>query len=227
MWTDRTALLVGDEGVEKLKNASVTVVGVGGVGGITALLLARCGVGNLTLIDFDRVDETNINRQVVANVNTIGKLKTEVLKGMILEINPNCHVEIFSERLTKENVGKLIKDGQIVVDAIDSVADKVELCVYCRKSNIEIISAMGAGNRYDTPSFKVTDIYKTSGDGLAKIMRKKLRERGVASLKVVISDSVAIKSTPVGSIAYYPTMCGCVICAEIVNNILAKHKYIC
>ena len=112
MWTDRTELLIGKDNLEKLKNAYVTVIGLGGVGGITAVMLARCGIGRLRLVDFDKVDETNINRQVVANTKTVGKNKTDVLEEMILDINPSCQVEKFSTRLTKENIyyiSKLIK----------------------------------------------------------------------------------------------------------------------
>lgn len=220
MWTDRTELLIGKDNLEKLKNAYVTVIGLGGVGGITAVMLARCGIGRLRLVDFDKVDETNINRQVVANTKTVGKNKTDVLEEMILDINPSCQVEKFSTRLTKENIYNLISNDTFVVDAIDSVKDKVDLCDYCYKNEIPIISAMGAGNRYDLPNFKVLDIYKTSNDGLAKLMRKFLRERGVKKLNVVACESVAEKKVPVGSIAYYPTMCGCVICAYIVNELI-------
>ena len=220
MWTDRTELLIGKDNLEKLKNAYVTVIGLGGVGGITAVMLARCGIGRLRLVDFDKVDETNINRQVVANTKTVGKNKTDVLEEMILDINPSCKVEKFSTRLTKESIYNLISNDTFVVDAIDSVKDKVELCDYCYKNEIPIISAMGAGNRYDLPNFKVLDIYKTSNDGLAKLMRKLLRERGVKKLNVVACESVAEKKVPVGSIAYYPTMCGCVICAYIVNELI-------
>lgn len=220
MWTDRTELLIGKDNLEKLKNAYVTVIGLGGVGGITAVMLARCGIGRLRLVDFDKVDETNINRQVVANTKTVGKNKTDVLEEMILDINPSCQVEKFSTRLTKENIYNLISNDTFVVDAIDSVKDKVDLCDYCYKNEIPIISAMGAGNRYDLPNFKVLDIYKTSNDGLAKLMRKLLRERGVKKLNVVACESVAEKKVPVGSIAYYPTMCGCVICAYIVNELI-------
>ena len=220
IWTDRTELLIGKDNLEKLKNAYVTVIGLGGVGGITAVMLARCGIGRLRLVDFDKVDETNINRQVVANTKTVGKNKTDVLEEMILDINPSCQVEKFSTRLTKENIYNLISNDTFVVDAIDSVKDKVDLCDYCYKNEIPIISAMGAGNRYDLPNFKVLDIYKTSNDGLAKVMRKLLRERGVKKLNVVACESVAEKKVPVGSIAYYPTMCGCVICAYIVNELI-------
>lgn len=220
MWTDRTELLLGKEKLEKLKKSFVTVIGLGGVGGITAIMFARCGVGKLRLVDFDKVDETNINRQVVAIIKTVGKFKTDVIREMISDINPNCEVEAITAKLTKDNIQSLISKDTFVIDAIDSVKDKVELCDYCYKKEIPIISAMGAGNRYDLPNFKILDIYKTSNDGLAKVMRKLLRERGVKNLNVVACSSKAEKKTPVGSIAYYPNMCGLTICAYVVNEII-------
>lgn len=221
MWLDRTKSMLGEDGIKKLQNASVTIVGVGGVGGEVAVLLARAGVGRLRLIDFDVVDETNINRQTVAYTNTVGKKKTDVLAEIIEKINPNCLVEAISKRLTKENVGELLENS-FVVDAIDSVQDKVELIDYATKNNLQIVSAMGAGNRFDYPYFKVVDIYKTSNDGLAKVLRKKLKERGVKKLQVVASESVAQKISPVGSISYYPVACATVVSAYVVNQILAN-----
>lgn len=221
MWLDRTKSLLGEDGIKKLQNASVTIVGVGGVGGEVAVLLARSGIGRLRLIDFDVVDETNINRQAVAYTNTVGKKKTDILAEIIKKINPNCLVEAISKRLTKENVGELLGDF-FVVDAIDSVQDKVELIDYATKNNLQIVSAMGAGNRFDYPYFKVVDIYKTSNDGLAKVLRKKLKERGVKKLQVVAPESVAQKISPVGSISYYPVACATVVSAYVVNQILAN-----
>lgn len=221
MWLDRTKSLLGEDGIKKLQNASVTIVGVGGVGGEVAVLLARSGVGRLRLVDFDVVDETNINRQAVAYTNTVGKKKTDVLAEIIKKINPNCLVEAISKRLTKENVGELLENS-FVVDAIDSVQDKVELIDYATKNNLQIVSAMGAGNRFDYPYFKVVDIYKTSNDGLAKVLRKKLKERGVKKLQVVAPESVAQKISPVGSISYYPVACATVVSAYVVNQILAN-----
>lgn len=225
MWKDRTKALVGENGVKKLENSHVAVIGVGGVGGYVCLMLARAGVGRITLVDFDRVDETNINRQVVANVNTVGMLKTEIMKNMILSINKDCKVDIFSERFCAQFADKLFSNKfDYVVDAIDSVSDKIELIVYCKHHDINIISAMGAGNRIDIPHFKVMDIYKTSNDGLARVMRKKLREQGIEKLDVVTSESPAIKNDEnkniIGSISYYPAMCGCVLSAYVINKIL-------
>ncbi len=221
MWLDRTKSLLGENGIKKLQNASVTIVGVGGVGGEVAVLLARAGIGRLRLVDFDVVDETNINRQAVAYTNTVGKKKTDVLAEIIKKINPNCLVEAISKRLTKENVGELLENS-FVVDAIDSVQDKVELIDYAIKNNLQIVSAMGAGNRFDYPYFKVVDIYKTSNDGLAKVLRKKLKERGVKKLHVVAPESVAQKISPVGSISYYPVACATVVSAYVVNQVLSN-----
>ncbi len=225
MWNDRTKILLSEKGLKRLENASVAVIGIGGVGGYVAMMLARAGVGNLFLMDFDKVDETNINRQLVANVSTVGKFKTQVMRDMILQINPSCKVVTREERLSADNVDRIFaKHFDFVVDAIDSVADKVELICYCKEKNINIVSAMGAGNRCDIPNFCVMDIFKTSNDGLAKVVRKALRERGITNLPVAISQSPAIKfqqrQSAVGSISYYPAMCGCVLCAFVVNNLV-------
>ena len=223
MWTDRTELLIGKDGTDKLKQSHIAVVGIGGVGGYVCLMLARSGIENITLVDFDKVDETNINRQVVANTKTVGQFKTQDMKQQILEINPNCNVKTYEERLCSENINRILtQDLNYVVDAIDDIPNKVNLIKFCKENNINIVSAMGAGNRIDIPNFKVVDIYKTSNDGLAKIMRKKLREINVSSLDVVISEQPALKteSKEIGSIAYYPAMCGCVLSAYIVTKIL-------
>lgn len=226
MWTTRTEMLIGKENCEKLKNSHITIVGLGGVGGYAVVMLARAGVNNFTLIDFDKVEETNINRQIVATTKTIGKFKTEVLKEMLLEINPNCQIQIYTTRLTEDNISSLIsKDTDYCIDCIDSVKDKVSLCSYCYFNEIPIISAMGAGNRIDIPEFKVIDLYKTANDGLAKVMRKKLKEKGVKNLEVVAPASPALKNIDgVGSISYYPAMCGCVLSAQVLNKLLKKEN---
>lgn len=222
MWSARTEMLIGKENCEKLKNSHVTIVGLGGVGGYVAIMLARAGVSNFTLIDFDKVEESNINRQYVATIDTVGRYKTEVLKNLMLEINPQINIEIKTERLTEENLSSLINiTTNFCADCIDSVKDKVALCSYCYFNNIPIVSAMGAGNRIDMPEFKVMDLYKTTNDGLAKAMRKNLKEKGVKKLQVVAPISPALKNTNgVGSISYYPAMSGCVLSAYIINSII-------
>ncbi len=222
MDTSRTELLLNIEGVNTLSSKKVTIVGVGGVGGYAAMMLARAGLGEITIVDFDRVSTSNINRQVVANVNTVGLLKVDVLGKMMKEINPDLKLKVVAEKLTEENVAEIISYCDMCIDAIDSVKDKIALIVHCKKNNIPIISAMGAGNRYDVPYFYLTDIYKTHDDGLAKVVRKKLRSEGIEGVDVVTTDSKPLqnKSGVVGSISYYPAMCGITISAVVINKLL-------
>lgn len=219
----RTENLIGKEGLEKLSNLHVTVVGVGGVGGYVATMLVRAGVEKIKIIDFDSVSPSNINRQIIAFESTIGRQKVDILKEMLVDINSNACVEEVNERLTEENIDRLIGETDFVVDAIDSVQDKIALIVYCKKHKINIISAMGAGNRYAVPEFEKIDIFKTHDDGLAKVVRKRLREEDIESLEVVCAKTpVQHKSEKgnVGSISFYPAMCGCVIAGEIINKVL-------
>ena len=225
MWNDRTKLLIGKDGIDRLEKSSVCIVGLGGVGGYVCHMLARAGVGHLTLVDFDKVDETNINRQIVAYQKTVGKNKTDVLKEQILDINPNCDVKTFTKRFNVESAKDIFAQKfDFVVDAIDSVSDKIDLICYCKENNFEIVSAMGAGNRVGIPTFRIVDIYKTYNDGLAKVMRKKLRERGIKKLDVACCEELAQKIDKrvdsVGSISYYPAMCGCVLAAFVIEKII-------
>ena len=222
MDNSRTQILIGKENIKLLEQKHVIVVGVGGVGGWVAYMLARAGICKLTLVDFDIVSSSNINRQILANVKTIGKIKVEVLKQILLEINPQLNIRIFNEQLTETNVAKLITSCDMCIDAIDSVNDKVSLIKHCKQNDIPIISAMGAGNRYDIPHFEVMDIFKTHDDGLAKVMRKKLRQEGVENLEVVCAGSKALSvgGGTVGSISYYPAMCGITLAAVVINKFL-------
>lgn len=223
MDNSRTEILIGKENLEKIKNVHVTIVGCGGVGGYCAVFLARAGVEKFTLIDFDKVSPSNLNRQVIAYESTIGRVKVEVLKDMLLAINSEVKVNGIDARATEENLPSLIKDTDIVIDAIDSVKDKIALILYCKKHNIYIISAMGAGNRYDEPNFYLTDIYKTHDDGLAKAIRKKLRENNVNSLDVVTCNSKPQKVDGViGSISYYPASSGATIASVVINKIIKE-----
>ena len=229
MWTDRTEILIGKDKVEKLKKSHVAVIGVGGVGGYVTNFLARAGVGKLTIVDFDKVDQTNINRQIIANTKTVGQTKVEVAKQMILDINPKCKVNALDIKANKESFGMIFAEKfDYVVDAIDIVSDKIDLICFCKEKGINIVSAMGAGNRITIPKFDVVDIFKTSNDGLAKIVRKKLRERKIEHLDVVTSleKSISVaqeqdsKKRIVGSISYYPAMCGCVLSAFVIEKLL-------
>lgn len=219
---ERTELLVGEEGIKKLNNCHVAVFGVGGVGGYVCEMLVRAGVGEISIIDFDVVSETNINRQIIALHSTVGKLKVDVLKERLLDINPLVKIHAFPVRFDEQSKNELLSfKYDFVVDAIDNVTNKICLIQNCHIKNLKIVSAMGAGNRYDIPEFKVCDIYKTYNDGLAKVLRKKLKNIGVNKHNVVFAVS---KANPcgdtVGSISYYPSMCGCVIAGYVVNELL-------
>ena len=218
----RTEILIGKDNLEKLRNSHVAVFGVGGVGGYVAEMLVRAGVGSITIIDFDKVDVTNINRQIIALHSTVGKYKVDVMKERLLDINPSCNITIFNEKYLPENRDMFFKNKfDYVVDAIDMVTSKVDLIKHCHDLNLNIISAMGAGNRYNVPEFKVVDIFKTFNDGLAKIVRKKLKELGVLKHQVAFTENVANPSQDViGSISYYPSMCGCVIAGHVVNELI-------
>ncbi len=218
---ERTILLIGEENVKKLSQKSVIVFGVGGVGGITTEMLVRTGIKNVTIVDFDVVSESNINRQVIALHSTIGRPKVEVLKDRLKDISPELNITTISEKLLPENIESFnLKQYDYVVDCIDSKNSKVALIKYCYDNKIKIISSMGAGNRAQIPNFVIKDIYDTSYDGLAKVVRKRLKELGVKKHTVVVCEQQPIKSKVVGSIAYYPTMSACVVASKVVNDLI-------
>ena len=191
----RTKLLLGEENFLKLQNSTVAIFGIGGVGSFTAEALARSGVGHLILIDKDNIDVTNINRQIHALTSTVGKSKVEVMRERILQINPAAEVETVQKfYLPGEDAENFfVCDYDYVVDAIDTISAKINLVCECQKRGIKIISSMGAGNKLDPTRFKVADIFQTSVDPVAKVLRKKFKELGIKNLKVVWSDEVPKK----------------------------------
>ena len=185
-WNSRTELLIGKEGIEKLQNAKVAIYGVGGVGSFVAEGLARSGIGNMVLIDNDVVSISNLNRQIHANIETIGKKKVEVMKERILKINPNAKINTYMADEIENGEESIIDSTfSYIIDAVDTVSTKLKLIERASILNVPIISAMGAGNKLDPTRFEVTDIYKTSVCPLAKVMRKELKNRGIKKLKVV------------------------------------------
>lgn len=223
----RTENLIGKENIEKLKKSKVAIFGIGGVGSYTVEALVRAGVGSFVLVDKDVVDETNLNRQIIATTKTIGKPKVEVEKERILEINPNAKVETYQEFFmpdTREDI--LSKDISYIVDCVDTVTAKIELVLRAKKLNIPIISSMGTGNKLDPCKFEVADIYKTSVCPLAKVMRKELKQRNIESLKVVYSREEPKQTTTPkipASISFVPSVCGLIIAGEVVKDICGVH----
>ncbi|MBO4669160.1 MAG: tRNA threonylcarbamoyladenosine dehydratase [Lachnospiraceae bacterium] len=229
----RTELLLGKAAMERLAGCRVAVFGIGGVGGYVCEALARSGVGALDLIDNDTVCLSNINRQIIATQKTVGRYKTEVMKERILDINPDAVVNTCNCFFLPENASDFpFEKYDYVVDAIDTVTAKIELVLQCQKLGVPIMSSMGAGNKLDPTLFRVADIYKTSMDPLAKVMRRELKARGVKKLKVVYSEETPIvpaeseeapsgsrRSTP-GSIAFVPSVAGLIIAGEVIKDLI-------
>lgn len=190
----RTEQLIGKDGIQKLNNAKVAIFGLGGVGSYVLEALARVGIGSFILVDNDKICETNINRQILATNKTIGRLKVEVGKERILDINSKANVETYAEFFLPKSKGILANDINYVVDAVDTITAKIELVVRANKLKIPIISCMGTGNKLDPTKFEVTDIYNTSECPLAKIMRKELKARNIEKLKVVYSKEKPLKT---------------------------------
>lgn len=218
---ERFSRLFGDEALAKLKESRIAVFGIGGVGGWAVEALARCGVGHFDLFDGDVVDPTNINRQAVALLSTVGKNKAEVMKKRIEDISPYATVCAHPVFYTAENADEYPFDNyDYIIDAIDSVPDKIEIIKRAKEKNIPIISAMGAGKKTDPSAFEVSDIYKTSVCPLAKTMRKKLKEEGIESLKVVFSKELPkAEGAFVSSVIFAVSGSGMMIARECVLDI--------
>ena len=238
----RTRLLIGDKPLERLQNAKVAVFGVGGVGGYAVEALARSGVGTLHLYDDDTVSESNLNRQIAALHSTIGQSKAEVMARRVRDINPDCQVEAIRMFYLPQNADEVnLTQYNYVVDCIDTVTAKLELIARCTALQIKIISAMGTGNKFDPSALVVTDISKTQGCPLARTVRKELRKRGIARLKVVYSTelptsplrpaeqelpetsdtrpgSTARRDTP-GSMPFVPAAAGLLLASVVVREL--------
>ena len=226
----RTELLIGKENIEKLQNSKVAIFGIGGVGSYVVEGLARAGIGNFLLVDNDEVSVTNLNRQLIATQNTIGKAKVEVARDRILNINPDANVEMKKEFFMPDSYEFLDESFSYIVDAVDTVTAKIELVLRANKLNIPIISCMGTGNKLDPTRFEVADIFKTSICPLAKVMRKELKARGIKKLKVVYSKEEPIKVNAVledgvkrqvpASISFVPSVAGLIISGEVIKDII-------
>lgn len=247
MWTDRTKILVGEEGLSRLSQATVAVIGLGGVGAVAAEMTARAGVGNMMILDSDTVSDTNRNRQIIALTSTIGKKKSEIVANRLLDINPQLKLKVLEEYLTEENVAGIFEglptERLFVIDAIDTLAPKLALIKYCVDRHVPLVSSMGSGAKYDVTKIRITDISKSFNCPLAYIVRKRLRHMGISrGFKVVFSeelpdDNAIIEMTPeelsevsnkksqVGTISYLPAAFGCA-CAQVAVECILQDETI-
>ena len=231
----RTELLIGEEALEKLNNASVMIFGVGGVGSHCIEALARCGVGKLTLIDNDRVSLTNINRQSIAYHSTVGQYKTEVMKERIRDICPEIRVETYEMFVLPDNLDPLFEQAgepDYIIDAIDTVSAKIALADLAEKRGIPLISSMGTGNKLHPEMFRIADLFETSVCPLCRVMRKELKSRGITRLKVLYSEETPIRTggrktgedtgarrAVPGSISFVPPVAGLLIAGEVIRDL--------
>ena len=232
----RTAMLLGAEALEKLRNARVAVFGLGGVGGYTVEALARAGIGQLDLIDNDTISLSNVNRQILATHSTVGMDKTEAARRRVLDINPACVVRTHKVFYTPETAGQFdFSEYDYIVDAIDTVTGKLALVERANAVGTPIICCMGTGNKLDASAFQVADISKTSMCPLARIMRKELGKRGIKHLKVVYSQEEALTPTGweeeaaaigkrqiPGSVSFVPGTAGLILAGEVIKDLAAK-----
>ncbi|MCM1102159.1 MAG: tRNA threonylcarbamoyladenosine dehydratase [Clostridium sp.] len=225
---DRTRLLLGEDGMRRLAESRVAVFGVGGVGGHVVEALARSGVGSIDLTDSDVVSPTNLNRQIIATGETIGRYKTDVMRERILSINPEARVTVHPCFYLPETAGEFdFREYSYVVDAVDTVTAKIDIILRAREAGVPVISSMGAGNKLDPTRFKVADICETTVCPLAKVMRRELRRRGVEHLKVVYSTEEPVRpqgqgdgERPVpGSVAFVPSVVGLIMAGEVIKDL--------
>ncbi len=224
----RTESLLGKEAMQILANSRVAVFGIGGVGGFAAEALVRCGIGTIDLIDKDEVEASNLNRQLIATTETIGRDKVDVMSERARAINPDIKINVrkcFFLPQTKDSFD--FTEYSYVIDAVDTVTAKIELILSAQKAGTPIISSMGAGNKLDPTKFAVADIYETSVCPLAKVMRRELKKRGVKKLKVVYSTEEPLKplgpdgeaAKAPGSVAFVPSVAGEILAAEVVKDL--------
>jgi len=223
----RTELLINEDNIKKLSESRIAVFGLGGVGGYTAEALARCGVGELDIIDNDTISESNINRQIYAVTSTIGKYKVDVAGERLKDINPDIKVNKYKLFYMPDTSSQLdFSKYDYVVDAIDTVTGKIEIIMNADKSGTPVISSMGTGNKLNPTLFEISDIYKTSVCPLARVMRYELKKRGIKKLKVLYSKEEPIKTNSdnnirvPGSISFVPPVAGLIIAGEVINDII-------
>lgn len=217
----RLTPIFGEEGINKLKNCHVAVFGIGGVGGHAAEALVRGGIGEITIVDNDTVNESNLNRQIIALTSTIGRKKVDVMRERLLDINPNLKINCYDCFYLPETESEFdFSEYDYVIDAVDTVTAKLSIIVKCNECGTPVISSMGTGNKINPTVFEVEDIYKTSVCPLARVMRKELKERQIQSLKVVYSkEEPLVKGAVPASASFVPGVAGMILAGEVIKEL--------
>lgn len=224
---EREINLVGEENFEKIKNSNLIILGVGGVGGYCAEFFARCGVGNITIVDFDKVSKNNINRQIIALNSTISEYKVDAFEKRLLDINPKLNLKTICKKVTETNLEEFnFEQYDYIIDSIDSFKSKIALIEYCNNHNLRLISSSGAGNRYKTTSYEIKSIFDVKNDVFARKIRVYMRRRKIKKLIVcapnTLSDNNYIDKTKVLSMCYNIALCGATIVSFVINEIIKK-----
>ena len=225
---DRLELLIGKDNIDKIKNTKVLIIGIGGVGGYTLESLVRSGIENITIVDYDKIDVTNLNRQIISLNSNIGNYKVEEAKKRIEDINKKCNVKIIKEKISLDNFDILnIEKYDYVIDACDTVEVKKEIIRRCLKNNIKFISSMGTGFKLDPSKLKIMDVRKTSYDPIAKIIRHMVKEEKLKGKIMVVSSTEEKKSNSkvIASNAFVPAIAGLMCTSYVINDIVGdKHE---
>lgn len=219
---DKTEIVLKDK-IVKLQNSKIAILGIGGVGGAVFEMLVRLGVLDITVVDFDRFDVTNLNRQILCTTDVVGEYKVNVARQRAKSINKDATITVICEKISADNLPIILNQRyDFVIDAIDDVKAKIAVILYCNKNNIPLICSMGTGNRYDVPRFEIADIFKTSGDALARKIRSELKKvKFNDKVKCVYtSKPLAVCGANLGSVVYYPIACASVIVGYVTNQII-------
>ncbi len=226
-WLERSIALYGEEKIEKLKKSHVAIFGAGGVGSYAIEALARAGISEITIVDSDSYSKTNINRQLYATIDSVGKKKVNVAKSRILSINPDCKVNAIDKFILEENAMDIdFSSFSYVIDAIDTISGKIGVILECKKHDVPVISSMGTGNKTNPTLFKVEDISKTKVCPLAKAMRKLLKDRNISNVKVVYSEEDPIKqeNRVPASNSFVPAVAGLILAGTVINDLMEREN---
>lgn len=224
----RTINLIGEDNFNKLKNKHILIIGLGGVGGYSLEAIARSGVNNITIVDYDKIDVSNINRQIIANINNVGEYKVDEWFRRIKSINPDCNINIINKKIDLDNIDILFNDNiDYIIDACDTIIVKKQLIIECINRDIKLISCMGMGNKLDPSKTEITSLDKTNNDKIAKILRKFVKDNKINKKIMVVSSTEEViknESNTINSISYIPSVAGLLLASYVINDIIKSNQ---